>query len=300
MVKPTAGTGAPRAEHLHQPVVAPAAGERMRQRPRRGSRRRGRCSSRAAGRSPPRSGLPPAARAPRSPRPARAKRRERRRRGRRRARRRSRRSTPGASASSALQLEKARRSVSSARRADTRLGERALIEEALGDLLGGAARALGMAVRGEALLEQRDQRGAVVALGGGADFRVEPHVLRRRAARRGGRDSPPSARGSAEGAAQPPPPRLGQAERREQRGEEADVAEADGERRRRHRSPPPATASASASASAGDASLAADILVAGLQPLRRTGIVAAEDEALIGVARRRRRRSAGARGRREW
>ena len=70
----------------------------------------------------------------------------------------------------------------------------------------------------------------------------------------------------------------------EKRGEDADVAEAHGERRRPRPSRRAATASASASASAATRSVAADILVAGLQPLRRARVVAAEDQAFIGVA----------------
>ena len=94
---------------------------------------------------------------------------------------------PGAAASSLCSARKRRERLQLGR-ADMRFGKRALVEEAVGDLGGGAAGALGMAVRGKALLDERHQRGAVVAIGDGADFGVEAHVLAARAAPRGGRD----------------------------------------------------------------------------------------------------------------
>ena len=91
--------------------------------------------------------------------------------------------------------------------------------------------------------------------------------------------------GQPERAAEPPPPAARQAERAQERREERDVAEADGDLSRR------------GLARAGDRKRqrlgvgaqtirAADILVARLQPLRRALVVAAEDEAAIGIARR--------------
>ncbi len=91
--------------------------------------------------------------------------------------------------------------------------------------------------------------------------------------------------GQAERAAKPSPPAAGKAKRAKQRREERDVAEphrdlsrrgfdraGDGERQRL--------------GVGGHAIGRADILVAGLKALRRALVVAAEDEALIGVARR--------------
>ena len=138
----------------------------------------------------------------------------------------------------------------------------------------------------------------VAVVGERAKFWVEPPVLG--LARRGHpREIGLHQLGQAAGAAEPPPPAAGQAERPQQRVEEPDIAEADGERPLRD------------FARAGDrerqrlrigrhAVGGAEILVAGLQPLRRALVVAAEDEALIGVARRAGVLSRGASGRRGW
>src|SRR5262249_4205869 len=95
----------------------------------------------------------------------------------------------------------------------------------------------------------------------------------------------------AEGAAKLTPPAAGKIERAEERGEEGDVAETDRDRGGR------------GFRGAGDGERdrlrvgprtgrrrvhAADILVAGLEPLRRTRVVPAEAEALVGIARRTR------------
>ena len=162
MVKPTAGTGLARAEHLHHAGRSARRRRADRRCLRRASRRRGRCNSRAAGRSPPRSGSSAAGVARRDRLGALG---EDRRAPSPRSTPRRRANSPSICAALAELRRRARDSrvsVSAARAAAMRVRNGAAVEEALGDLLRRAARASGMAVRLAPLGEQRDQPVAVV------------------------------------------------------------------------------------------------------------------------------------------